>query len=51
MQEGSRGWRRAQEVYFKAGLAPEVMGSIFATEAGSGFLGKRIGDWNGGLLE
>lgn len=46
VQDGSDGWRAAQESELMSGWAPEVMGEIGAREAGriSSFWGNRVGE-------
>jgi hypothetical protein len=48
VQEGSEGWRVAQEREVMSGWAPEVMGAIAVREAGrvSSLSGKRVGEMN-----
>lgn len=48
-QEGSPGWRSAQEVCWIPGWAGDVIGEIVWRDGGRGWVadGKRIGDVNG----
>lgn len=49
LQDGSEGWRVAQEREVIRGWAPEARGAMAATEAGmaSSLCGKRVGDMKG----
>lgn len=50
-QEGSCGWRRAQDSFLRAGLAEEVMGAMARTVRGRVcFEGKRMGEMKGLLV-